>query len=277
MNLGRVLVLATALTSLSGCVSETATSPAGQLDLSAILSRKDRIFENGFLYKPGFAPDDSLSARLAPLLVQEASRTVIIDEKSTLTVHATEGTLALPQGDYVQLTYVWRRVSCPGGSATRSLQGFRMTLNSAGTPVLWECLPEPNGTQAVFVSRSLEEAALRCHGAPLPGRRFSIEAAVDQRPPLLVAGVVDDGPTPMGPIVYLEAKTGAITTFLCRCSTAQVRNVSATALYTLQPAESLSLSLAELPEITALTQRQVHWLLSPATALPRRLRLPDAF
>ena len=74
-------------------------------------------------------------------------------------------------------------------------------------------------------------------GLPCPGRRYSIQASALNAPAIVVGGLVEDGPIPMGPIVYVESTTNAISTIHCRCTAAQVRIVSETRVYALRPME----------------------------------------
>jgi hypothetical protein len=266
MHLGCFLGVSTMVSLLTGCASGRLGSLSDAADRALTDARPERVFENGILYKPEPAGEHPPSVRLAPLLLQEVSTTDGTSNDGAFTVYATEAEVLLGPSRHLQLTYVWSLRSGPS-----AVQGFRMTLNSSGAPVIWECLPEPNGVQVIFVARSIEDAAHRHYGAPLPGRRYAVEPALDSLPKVVVAGVVDDGPMPMGPIVYLDA-SGKISTVLCRCSPAQARNVSATARYFLQPVDKLS--DAALPGILALTEDQVRWLPSPTATAIRVLRLP---
>ena len=83
-------------------------------------------------------------------------------------------------------------------------------------------------------------------GDPLPGRRFSIERAADEAPDVVVARIIDDGPVPMGPYVYLNAPPSrAVTTVLCRCSPSQVEAFIETRHYDLLPLETIDSSDGE--------------------------------
>ena len=113
------------------------------------------------------------------------------------------------------------------------MQGIRITLNSAGQPVIWEVLADSSGAELFFVSQNLEAAAMAEFGKPLPGRRYAIERSVEAAPDVVVARVIDDGPVAMGPIVYLSAGTRAVSTLICRCMPAQARKLLATSTYDL--------------------------------------------
>ena len=97
---------------------------------------------------------------------------------------------------------------------------------------------ERGGLDLLFVSRSLESAARSTFGPPSPRRRFSIERLITDAPLSVVARVLDDGPIPMGPYVYVDSE-GRVTTVLCRCMPSQVRAFSGNGYYDLQPLEAL--------------------------------------
>lgn len=275
MQFRGLFALSAALLSVAGCLNQRPASFPGVADEALILAQKERVFENGILYKPDSTPDDSLAARLAPLLLQESATSGRAAEPVPLTVQATAREATVGQGRFVQLTYLWPRVRVGAPPALQRMEGFRMTLNASGAPVIWECLPRPDGTRVLFAARSLEEAARRQHGPPLPGRRFALETAIENDRSTVLAGLVDDGPMPMGPIVYLDSSTASITTVLCRCSTAQVQEVSQTSVYDLRPATGVF--PAEILQSASLTEPQLHWLLGQADELPSALRLPDRF
>ena len=69
--------------------------------------------------------------------------------------------------------------------------------------------------------------------APLPGRRFWVERAVADTPGVVVARILEDGPTPMGPIVYLKSVSRDVSTVICRCMNAQASEVVGTSTYRL--------------------------------------------
>jgi len=133
-------------------------------------------------------------------------------------------------------------VGKPGGVpgqpvAGFALQGVRMTLGSAGRPVVWEVLADSSGVEVIFVSRSLESAALAEFGKPLAGRRYSVEPGVKESPNVVVARVIEDGPIAMGPMVYLSAGSRSVSTLICRCMAAQAK----------QLVESRNYELASVP------------------------------
>jgi hypothetical protein len=72
-------------------------------------------------------------------------------------------------------------------------------------------------------------------GPPLPGRTYSVERSLADAPKVVVARVLDDGPMPMGPMVYLSAGSRNVSTVLCRCMRAQAKNLAGTYTYELTP------------------------------------------
>ena len=138
------------------------------------------------------------------------------------------------------------------------IQGLRITLNRAGVPVIWEPLFPDENLRMLFVADSLEAAAAAEFGQPLPGRRYSIEPCLEQEGPIVVAKVIDDGPVPMGPIVYLRAQTREITTVLCRCMPAQIRQVAASQQYDLLPMENLITAASILSRRTRALLRKIE-------------------
>ncbi len=120
-----------------------------------------------------------------------------------------------------QLTFVW--FYPPAQSASRlRYRGVRITLGTRGFPTVWEVLSSESNGREVYVSKALEQAVSKQHDSPLPGRRFAIEPALEDQPNVVVPRVVGEGPIPMGPFVYLNARDLRITTLICRCEPSQV-------------------------------------------------------
>ena len=155
-------------------------------------------------------------------------------------------------------------------------QGVRITFNSAGQPAVWEVLADTSGRRLMFVSQSLERAAAAEFGKPLPGRRYAVERSVEQAPEVLVPRVIDDGPVPMGPIVYLNQGTRNVSTLICRCMPAQVKRLVATRMFELLPLDNAALVLSGT---TASNAPPVLWHSgSPAPkGIGQWLRLPSDF
>ena len=62
------------------------------------------------------------------------------------------------------------------------------------------------------------EAAAKEQTAVLPGKHYSIEGNSE----IKVAGLVEDGPVPMGPLVYVTAGDRQIVSLSCRCSPSRI-------------------------------------------------------
>ena len=95
--------------------------------------------------------------------------------------------------------------------------------------------------------------------------------------------VLDDGPVPMGPIVYLEAGTRLVGTIICRCMPSQVDEFTETPYYDLLPLDDLAESGADLRGWFD-QQRRLGYHLSfmlddedPSERLENCLRLPADF
>ena len=128
-----------------------------------------------------------------------------------------------------QFNYVWFQTE--PNSDLRRPQGVRITFDPDGKPIVWEVLRDDSGARLLFVSQSLEAEAMTNHPAPLPGRRFWVERAVNDDPDVVVARIIDDGPVPMGPILYLDSTSHDVITLICRCMDAQADELVGTGTY----------------------------------------------
>lgn len=148
-----------------------------------------------------------------------------------------------------QLAFAWQaQAGGPGDGDSPRLQGLRITLGRDGFPLLFEVLRDSSGARVLFVGRALEELAAAAHGAPLPGRRYACERAVEDAPRVVVAGLVERGPMPLGPFVYLDREQHDVTTVLCRCAPSQVGGVLESRPYELVPLDALAHARAGEPE-----------------------------
>lgn len=163
-------------------------------------------------------------------------------DPSRPTVYAGTFTVRIHGAELDQIVYFWRypHRSDEPGIASLEGRGVRITLGVDGLPLLWEALSTATDTRIIFVSESLEAAAKREFGVPLTGRQYLVERSLEETPNVIVARVLDDGPVPMGPYVYLNAPPErAVTTVLCRCMSSQVNEFVETAYYNLVPLESI--------------------------------------
>ena len=228
-RLRAVLLLLAGLSALAGCATRKDVFTAAQA--AVIRDRAESHFPRAFYLKPAETSNASTQAwQLAPLFIIEMTDAGAAPDLPGPTarpqVCSQAGHTMLNGRRHEQMTYWWtysnhsrsRRDVLPA-------QGVRITLNAAGQPVVWEVLADPSGAEIVFVSQNLELQAKQEFGAPLPGRRFAVERSPADAPNAVVARVIEDGPVTMGPIVYLRAGTRGVTTVICRCMEAQVREL----------------------------------------------------
>src|SRR5262249_44407820 len=122
------------------------------------------------------------------------------------TVYSALDSIQINGQAHDRFTYLWCYSLKPAATGSLSLQGVRITPDSKGFPVIWEVLKDPSGTALIFVAQSLETAAASQYSKPLPGRRFVIEAKPTKDQNVIVPRILDDGPVPMGPMLYLKAE-----------------------------------------------------------------------
>jgi hypothetical protein len=278
-TLGAVLVL-------QGCAAPPMAHPS--ISREQVQLEAHRVFARAVLHKPNPTPWESLAVSLAPLFVWElASGEQLSDlehrqfgmpdgarsvDSSRPAIYGALEEVVLGGQSYQQIAYAWLVPSSP--PAPGRMAGLRITLNSAGAPVLWEPLytNEGAGRRVFFVAQSLESAARAHYGAPLPGRQYSIERSATDAGAAFVPRILEDGPIPMGPMVYLQAGTGRLSSILCRCMPALVENVVGTATYDVLPMEELAQAL---PSEDRRFQQFKDG--GPGGELERVLRLPPAF
>ena len=267
-------------------------------DPEEVYRRATNSLSSVLLFKPAEGSNTDLTFRLAPLILQEVGDTSqpdalqrdVIGKLDPTDSHRDSSgfqprmyieTDAIPINGqaHVRLTYWWRYAHHPTEPAATAVQGLRITLNRAAEPCIWEVLADRSPAELIFVAQSLESTARAQYGAPLPGRRFAIECASAAAPKVIVARVIEDGPTPMVPLVYLRAGTRSVSTLTCRCMPAQAKRVLATRVYQLVPIQRSS----ENPDEMTLGVREGNPLAFPLGAEPgepriaRCLRLPREF
>lgn len=280
---------------LTGCRSGLSPVPT-ERPASSVISgpgQESLHFEIADFFKPADgASHENLEMVMAPLIIQEVFS--ISDEPrmfGQLAASAVSPPIELPSALYwhadtiplrenvlPRLSYFWF-YSQPASRSSQIRQqpvcrGIRITLNTSGQPIIWEILPDSDQTAVLYVAHSLEEAAKAEFGPPLPGRRFSIEAAVEGHPHVSIARLIDDGPVPMGPIVYLLASNSAVGTLICRCMRAQATHLRSTSPYILVPASELE--SAWLQTLPANVQKAISSWLQPNldSKLAVHLRIP---
>jgi hypothetical protein len=239
------------LLTLCACQLPSKQVPMPGSARASLDARLQKVFTNSVLYKPQPTSTGSLAFKLAPLILWELDSSAgetnttpfgrVTGHALPMTrpvVYTTEGEVTLHGQSHAQLTYFW--VYPKSGHANKlSVEGIRLTLDSAGQPVIWEVLSENAESRTTFVAESLEEAARNQYGTPLPERRYSVEGRSTSALCPMVARLVDNSSVPMGPMIYLQAQPRMITTVLCRCMPAQVKSVTTTAYYELLPEAAL--------------------------------------
>lgn len=183
---------------------------------------------------------------------------------------------------YQQISYLWcydkDNTEYFGKNMGIAVQGIRMTMDGDGCPEIIEVLDDTSNHRILYVSTTLEETAVDVFGKPLPGRKYSIERNQEDLPDVVVARVVERGPEPSGPFVYIQSCSHDITTLLCRCENTQFRDIEEDILYELLPIEGLrnvgindtTWSKEILNNKSLRSKDEKNWLL-------RALRLPPSF
>lgn len=214
---------------------------------AAIYARATNSFPSAVLAKP--APDAETQPwfKFAPLIIQQTERdgecleTVLFGAVTNAvgevrftpepSVYASIDLVHWRGKDYLRFTYLWAYRT---GEREPFLQGVRVTTDPEGKPVIWEPLNKEAGMRIVYVSENLERGAAGQHGAPLPGRHYSVEPDPTAAPDVVVARVLTDGPVPMGPIVYVAKDRRSVSAVACRCMPSQAKALIHTATYNLR-------------------------------------------
>lgn len=236
---------------LAGCERPKPTENAPTaIRASAIRERALREFARADYYKPAETDVSPADVRLAPLIVQEEITGRVSEQPicgvirqaadwhydaRSPAVYFSSGTAVIRAGAFQQTSYLWcyGRSPAPDAFVTR-WRGVRMTFNSRGEPVVWEAMAEFDPVIVMFVARSLEEKAAKQFGSALEGRKFAVERSIRDQPSVVVARILEDGPEPMGPFVYVGSDRDEITTVLCRCMPSQFSDVAKTHEYRLE-------------------------------------------
>ena len=295
-----------------GCVNFASALVQAAPPYSEIYQRATNEFASAEYYKPAETRTNEPSFTMAPLILLQVNGATEppswLDRFGTLSV--SNGAPILDQSrpaiyweaDTVQLngvaharfSYVWcyspsPLVSEPGQGTNNAsprrteaglpLQGIRITLSSAGQPVIWEVLADNSKAKLFFVSQNLEAAAVAEFGMPLPGRRYAIERSLEAAPDVIVVRVIDDSPVPLGPIIYLSAATRQVSTLVCRCMPAQARRLLTTRTYDLLPFQEASTNSLIIRARLMLPDREAFWPADDASrkGLGACLRLPESF
>lgn len=269
---------------------------SGIAQFTEVYQRATVQFAGADFFKPAPSNATNLASTLAPLILQEAGEEAVAGASSssfgTLTfsngmpmvrtsrpaIYSSADAFQHNRKTYAQMAYLWFYAGRAPVQAV-VVQGVRMTLDSSGNPVVWEVVTDHTGAELIFVAQSLEAAALAEFGKPVAGRRFSIERSLDEAPNVVVARVIEDGPVPMGPIVYIGAGTRDVSTLICRCMAAQAKKLFRTSTYELQP---LAVFPADQLKRVARAEARTPAAFWPGeldaqNRLEKRLRLPGKF
>lgn len=216
-------------------------------------------FDRAILLKPRDS-EGGLEERLAPLIVLETAGPIgegldkagfgaarfdlqghLHFDASRPTLYTDRSTITIRNVEYAQISYNWwfPPMRTDSAATARTSGGVRITLGEDGFPLVWEVLGCRGQAETIFVSASLERAAVEAFGGPLPGRRYTVERRIANKGAAPVVRVLEDGPIPMGPYIYFDAKTHGVTTLLCRCMPSQVQRFVGTKYYDLAPVEEL--------------------------------------
>ena len=282
---------------LGFAATNIAAGPAySGLTNAEIYARADLQFRDAALFKPLETRTNDVYFSLAPLLMQQTSDTpaAAVDVFGALcfsngvvglneahpTLYYVADAVELNDVQHARLAYLWFYPAVSGTTTGVAFtwQGIRLTLSTNGQPVIWETLTDSPGKVVLYVSQSLETAAKEQYGRALPGRKYAIERSADESPDIVVARVIDDGPMPMGPIVYLPSGTKHIGTLICRCMPAQAKQLSATRTYELRPFPTTESFLLRAQGQSA-NNRLAFWPGDEAmtNSLANKLRLPKSF
>lgn len=265
----RFLALLFVVTLNSSCrLPRNDAGPAITIERQQMLrSRSLAEFPEAVFVKPRLAGVDEAEADLAPLIVEQvaASQTpetrhlfgaVVTRRDGTLevdwedrVVYAGTSLQRMGRPEYRQAVFVW--AYAPADS-TKAIywRGVRATIGADGFPLAWEILSSDTEERHIFVASSLQRAAVDVFGEPVQDRFFAIERPVGEAPLTVVLRIVEDGPIPMGPYVYLADPSHDVTTLLCRCSPAQIGRFVAEGYYDLVPLDSLD-------------KRAIEWIPDP--------------
>lgn len=182
------------------------------------------------------------------------------------TVYTTARRIRIGGRLYRQDSYLWFYPPAEPDGPLR-YRGFRQTLGRNGFPAFRELITNEPTKRIFFVSKSLERAAAQQFGAPLAGRRFSLEPDCSKHSNVVVARVLQDGAQPMGPFVYLDSVSLDIPNLKCRCEPSQVGDFALSREYHLVP-------VASFEELPAKRPGTKDVSLPDATHLDGILRLP---
>jgi len=209
--------------------SGTAVADA-QAGSAAIYSRSNTWFTNVVIWKPvendaatATDPASKLANVFLPLIVQEladtnthAHGTSPLIAVGIQNMRASVAAANIGGQPRMQVAYRWTMASSVGPGAAVKHHEIRITIGSDGLPAFWEVRGDASRPQEVYAAQAVELKAAAAFKGSLPGRMFSLEPATNSIPSVVVPRVLQDGPVPMGPIIFVN-QHGEIATLICRC------------------------------------------------------------
>ncbi len=273
-SLAVAAVFSAGLLVLFGCASQDRSSEPKVTDAvrKEIYRRAGEQFHEVALLKPQVTDNKAVGVEFAPLILIQTVVRSELAAAETPTVWFFPSGVSIEGREHRQWTYYWQRSQTKRRSVP-SFQGIRITLNLSGEPVIWEVLSDGSGAELIWISQSLEIAAGKEFSKALPGRTCSVERSIAEASRVVVPDVVDDGPMPMGPILYAAAN-GDIHSVACRCSATQAESLGEQGFYRLQETTSAG-AKAQIGRVQRPVDFVERWF--DATRLTKCLRLPKTF
>jgi len=185
-------------------------------------------FQRALLFLPSGFEKTSPEQLLAPIIIHEtggdyeAERPGWIDgEEEDRLVYLLRTEVEINGTTHPQFSYCWQYTTSAKKEETtaHSTKILRMTFDSDGYPAVFEVMDGEGEISSLHISKGLEQAAGKEYGSALAGRSYSIEGIKGSA----VAGLVDEGPIAMGPMVYVGMSQRRVMALTCRCAPSKVR------------------------------------------------------
>jgi hypothetical protein len=250
-------------------VSPSASASAPSVtdeERQAIYARSIAELDNVVLFKPRTDETHREAIYMAPLLLLDKPRTgPEIRSRSVKKVWFHRSQTTINGRSHEQQGFYWSM------AGREFFQGVRVTLDSSAVPIFWEILQDSSDAELIWVSQATEIKAADQFGTALPGRLCSVERGFSETPLVVVPNVVDDGPLPMGPVIYLF-QNGDVPMVACRCSSTHARTLEAQSSYELEEVDFAQLRRI-LQSSRRLAASETNWF--DPMRLEKRLRIPD--
>jgi len=223
-----------------------------------------RMFEQAIFFRPEEGSAGGIVEQMAPLIIVESNEKEIsaalsdglgvgtpgcvsdAEETPIPVVLFKKQSVKIRGESYEQLRYVWH--SCV---PKPTFFEFWVIIGKNGWPIVYSASPRPFHKGHFYVSTSLEVAAEREFDSPLPYCRFAIERPSGDLLNRRVDRIIDDGPMPLGPYVYIGKSTqfemklaGAppqeVVALTCRCEKSLAKSFLAEPRYKLEQLDQFS-------------------------------------